>query len=76
MTKQYIHTFILYAIVWCMCACGTSSNMDDYNQILYSPAHATGFRIMGAEGKQSTIIRVTNPWQSANDVEMMLYDMF
>ena len=73
MTKQYIHTFILYAIVWCMCACGTSSNMDDYNQILYSPSHATGFRIMGAEGKQSTIIRVTNPWQSANDVETMLF---
>jgi iron complex transport system substrate-binding protein len=47
--------------------------MDDYNQILYSPSHATGFRIMGAEGMQSTIIRVTNPWQSANDVETMLF---
>ncbi|MEE0922181.1 MAG: ABC transporter substrate-binding protein [Paludibacteraceae bacterium] len=73
MTKQYIHTFILYAIVWCMCACGTSSNIDDYNVAVYTPTYATGFRIMGAEGKQSTIICVTNPWQSANDVETMLF---
>ena len=73
MTKQYIHTFILYAIVWCMCACGTSSNIDDYNLAVYTPTYAAGFRIVGAEGKQSTIIRVTNPWQSANDVETMLF---
>ena len=73
MTKQYIHTFILYAIVWCMCACGTSSNIDDYNLAVYTPTYATGFRIVGAESKQSTIIRVTNPWQSANDVETMLF---
>ena len=73
MKKAYIHTLIICAALCCMCACGTSSNMDDYNQILYSPSHATGFRIMGAEGKQSTIIRVTNPWQSANNVETMLF---
>ena len=73
MTKQYIHTFILYAIVWCMCSCGSSGNIDDYNLAVYTPTYATGFRIVGAEGKQSTIIRVTNPWQSANDVETMLF---
>ena len=73
MKKISLHTLLLCATLCCMCACGTSSNMDDYNQILYSPSHATGFRIMGAEGKQSTIIRVTNPWQSANEVETMLF---
>ncbi len=73
MTKQYIHTFLLYTIVWCMCSCGSSGNIDDYNLAVYTPTYATGFRIMGAEGKQSTIIRVTNPWQSANDVETMLF---
>ena len=40
---------------------------------VYTPTYATGFRIVGAEGKQSTIIRVTNPWQSADEVEMMLF---
>ena len=56
-----------------MCACGTPSHMDDYNQIIYSPTYATGFRIMGAEGKQSSLICVSNPWQSANNVETMLF---
>ena len=73
MKKQYLHTIILCAIVWCMCSCGSSGNIDDYNMAVYSPTYATGFRIIGAEGKQSTIIRVTNPWQSADDVETMLF---
>ena len=41
--------------------------------VVYIPTYATGFRIVGAEGKQSTIIRVTNPWQSADEVETMLF---
>lgn len=73
MKMSLIHISILCATLWCMCACGNQSNIDDFNQILYSPSHATGFRIMGAEGKQSTIISVTNPWQSANNVETMLF---
>ena len=73
MTKQYIHTFLLYTIVWCMCSCGSSGNIDDYNLAVYTPTYAAGFRIVGAEGKQSTIIKVTNPWQTANNVETMLF---
>ena len=73
MKKQYLHTIILCAIVWCMCSCGSSGNIDDYNREVYTPTYATGFRIVGAEGKQSTIIQVTNPWQSANNVETMLF---
>ncbi|MBR5573591.1 MAG: ABC transporter substrate-binding protein [Paludibacteraceae bacterium] len=73
MKMSLIHISILCATLWCMCACGTSSNIDDYHVAVYTPTYATGFRIMGAEGKQSTIISVTNPWQSANDVETMLF---
>ena len=73
MKKQYLHTIILCAIVWCMCSCGSSGNIDDYNMAVYTPTYATGFRIVGAEGKQSTIIRVNNPWQSADEVETMLF---
>ena len=73
MKRPSLHILLLCATLWCMCACGTSSNIDDYNVAVYTPTHATGFRIMGAEGKQSTIICVTNPWQSANDVETMLF---
>ena len=60
-------------MVWCMSSCGSSSNIEDYNRTIYSPHYAIGFSIMGAEGKQSTLIRVTNPWQSANEVETMLF---
>lgn len=73
MMKSYLHTILLCAALLCMNACGTSSNIDDFNQIIYSPSYAGGFRIMGAEGKQSTIICVTNPWQTANNVETMLF---
>ena len=73
MKRPFLHTLLLCATLWCMCACGTQSNIDDFNLILYSPSHATGFRIICAEGKQSTIICVTNPWQSANNVETMLF---
>ena len=73
MKRPFLHTLLLCATLWCMCACGSQSNIDDFHQILYSPSHATGFRIICAEGKQSTIICVTNPWQSANNVETMLF---
>ncbi len=73
MMKRLTHILILCAILWCTCSCTSSGNIDDYNMAVYTPTYATGFRIVGAEGKQSTIIRVTNPWQSANEVEMMLF---
>ncbi len=73
MKKRLTHTLILCAILWCTCSCTSSGNIDDYNMVVYTPTYATGFRIVGAEGKQSTIIRVTNPWQSADDVETMLF---
>ena len=73
MINKYIHSILLCAFLVGMCACGTPSRMDDYHHIIYSPTYATGFRIMGAEGKQSTIISVTNPWQTANHVETQLF---
>lgn len=73
MKKQYIYFFILYVIGWCVCSCGSSGNIDDYNMTVYTPTFATGFRIVGAQDKLSTLIRVTNPWQSADDVETMLF---
>lgn len=73
MKKRYLHTLIFCATLWCMFSCGSSSNLEDYNLEIYAPKYATGFCIVGAEGKQSTIIRVTNPWQSADQVEAMLF---
>ena len=73
MINRYIHSILLCSFLVGMCACGTPNRMDDYHHIIYSPTYATGFRIMGAEGKQSTIISVTNPWQTADHVETQLF---
>lgn len=73
MIFRYIHIFILCATFFCMSSCGRTNEMNDYDQVVYTPAYATGFRIIGSEGKQSTIICVKNPWQSANDVETKLF---
>lgn len=73
MKKRLIHILIFCAILWGTCSCTSSGNIDDYNMAVYTPTYATGFYIVGAEGKQSTIIRVTNPWQSADEVETMLF---
>lgn len=37
---------------------------------LYTPEYAPGFILYGLEGMESTIVRVTNPWQGAEGVEM------
>ena len=73
MIQRYIHILVVCAAMWCMCSCRSESSLTDYNIAVYTPTYATGFRIVGAEGKQSTILQVSNPWQSANDVELMLF---
>lgn len=49
------------------------AGLGEYIVPLYSPEYASGFRILGAEGKLSTVIVVSNPWQGASDVENMLF---
>ncbi|MDR0661637.1 MAG: iron ABC transporter substrate-binding protein, partial [Prevotellaceae bacterium] len=46
------------------------SSLENFNQEVYTPEYASGFKIVGAEDQESTIISVYNPWQSAKDIEM------
>ena len=73
MIQRYIHTLVLCAAAWCMYSCRPSNSLADYDIAVYTPSYAAGYRIIGAEGQQSTILQVTNPWQSASDVELMLF---
>lgn len=50
-----------------------SSKLNDFNQPVYIPEYATGFDIKGADGKESVLITVTNPWQGADSVTTWLY---
>lgn len=69
-----IYTAVISFLILTLIACshgGTS--VDEYNVSLYSPGYASGFDIKGAEGKESTIITVRNPWQGADSVSTRLF---
>ncbi len=69
-----IYTAVISFLILALTACshgGTS--VDEYNVSLYSPTYASGFDIKGAEGKESTIITVQNPWQGADSVSTRLF---
>ena len=71
--RRYIKNLIFCATLLCMLSCGRTGNVEDFNIEIYAPKYAAGFSIVGAEGKQSTILKVKNPWQGANDVETKLF---
>lgn len=63
-------TIILTALT----ACNSKAvKTDDFNQPLFTPEYASGFEITGAEGKESVMITITNPWQGADSVTTQLF---
>lgn len=63
-------TFLLFALSSCSHSHGAA---DEYDLTLYSPTYASGFDIKGAEGMESTVITVRNPWQGADSVTTKLF---
>lgn len=65
---------LLSAILVSSVACKRgATGLDDYDQEIYRPRYASGFEIVGAEGRQSTLLKVFNPWQGAEDTETQLF---
>lgn len=63
-----------YLIACLLFACGKESkSYEELLTPLYTPEYATGFTIYSIEGQESTIIRITNPWQGASGVVMDTY---
>ncbi len=52
---------------------GGGSRLEDFNIPVYTPAYASGFDIAGAEGRESVLLTVTNPWQGAKEVSSQLF---
>lgn len=50
-----------------------NSDLDDFNLPVYIPEYATGFDIRGADGRQSVLITVRDPWQGADGVTSRLF---
>lgn len=65
---------ILFLLALALAACQSKqSKIEDFNKTLYAPEYASGFDIKGAEGKESTLITVNNPWQGADSVQTQLF---
>ena len=62
---------IFVSVLFCACS-GGGADMSDYCKELYTPHYAGGFEIVGAEGRQSVIVRTHNPWQGAEGVDTEL----
>lgn len=65
---------ILYIILSLLCACASGGKTEEFSQILYEPEYASGFKILGAPGRESVLIRSSSPWQGADgkDVRELL----
>lgn len=55
------------------CISNKKTSLEAFNQDVYAPEYAAGFKILGADNAQSTLIQVFNPWQGAKDVEMSYF---
>lgn len=47
--------------------------MQDFTIEVYKPQYASGFEIVGTPNGESTILRIHNPWQGAEDVTTQLF---
>ncbi|MDE6811787.1 MAG: ABC transporter substrate-binding protein [Muribaculaceae bacterium] len=43
----------------------SAGHTSDFNKVIYAPEHADGFEILGADGRESVLIRSKRPWQGA-----------
>ena len=55
------------------CATHNTANIQEFNVDIYKPRYAQGFKIIGAENRQSTILQIENPWQGAEEVAHQLF---
>lgn len=64
---------VIAALVCVACGGDVSRSADEFSVEVYTPRHATGFDVRGAEGAASTVVTVRNPWQGAEGVEKRLF---
>lgn len=74
MIKQSIYTFILFSLLFLTsCISNKKTSLEAFNQDIYTPEYAAGFKILGSTNVQSTLIQVFNPWQGSKEVEMSYF---
>lgn len=64
---------LLVLLLATACSGGRTTRLADFDTVLYAPAYASGFEILGADGAASTLLRIRDPWQGAAGVERDLF---
>lgn len=72
-TATYITAIYLSIQLMASCTGHKGVLAGDFTQTLYTPEYASGFDIKGAEGRKSTLITVSDPWQGADSITMQLF---
>ncbi len=62
--KRFIY-ILAAALVLFTSGCGGGQHSDSllFTETLYTPSYAAGFEILGSAGSESSLLRVTRPWQ-------------
>ena len=72
--KSPILTVALLCLLFlASCITRNKTSIETFNQDVYIPEYASGFKNLGAENSASTLIQITNPWQGAKDVTMSYF---
>lgn len=72
-TLHFVIGLFVLAITIVSCGGNGNSSVSTYADSIYLPEYASGFRILGAEGRSSVIIESVNPWQGADSVVTRLF---
>ncbi len=59
--------------VWSACRPRGNADLRDFTRVVYEPAYAVGFEIVGRADGQSTILKTKRPWQGAEGEETALF---
>lgn len=64
MQKKFFPTLLTSIfLTLAFCSCCNRADSDSVASAIYQPRYAHGFCILGEDGKESSLIRVTSPWQ-------------
>lgn len=73
MIKTLTRILLILALAATACQPKGDVTLQDFTLELYKPQYASGFEIIGAEGRESSILRIHNPWQGAEDITTNLF---
>lgn len=71
--KRTVEIAVVLTVALILCGCrGQVRNSGEEGEVVYSPEYAAGFSVVAC-GENSTIIKITDPWQGAVDVEKNIF---